>query len=298
MLYEMLVGFPPFDGADSYSIGYKHVHEKPVAPPDVVDSRTPPALADDRDEVPREGARRSLPARQRSRRRAHRAISRTTAGGRRRCATAWLARRARHLAHDEDEAHARDRHLRTKHPFMIARGGASEYASSAYAHGRRRRGGLGRGGAEPLLRRDSRTRSSPRSTRSRRSLDDADAWSLEDDRSASMNRAMRCNGVGEARGQRRAARSRGKRLGVPLYKLWGLDPAAAPLSSFTIAHRAGRRRRCAQRVDEAAEYPMLKVKLGTDRDERDHPRPCARPRRTRCCASTRTRRGRRSRRST
>ena len=27
----------------------------------------------------------------------------------------------------------------------------------------------------------------------------------------------------------------GKRLGVPLYKLWGLDPAAAPLSSFTIA---------------------------------------------------------------
>ncbi|HMC55905.1 MAG TPA: serine/threonine-protein kinase, partial [Gemmatimonadaceae bacterium] len=27
LLYEMLVGFPPFDGADSYSIGYKHVHE-------------------------------------------------------------------------------------------------------------------------------------------------------------------------------------------------------------------------------------------------------------------------------
>jgi serine/threonine-protein kinase len=38
MLYEMLVGFPPFDGADSYSIGYKHVHET-AAPPDVVDSR-------------------------------------------------------------------------------------------------------------------------------------------------------------------------------------------------------------------------------------------------------------------
>ena len=44
MLYEMLLGFPPFDGADSYSVGYKHVHEAPV-PPDVVDSRTPPALA-------------------------------------------------------------------------------------------------------------------------------------------------------------------------------------------------------------------------------------------------------------
>jgi serine/threonine-protein kinase len=45
MLYEMLLGFPPFDGADSYSIGYKHVHEEPV-PPEVVDSRTPPALAE------------------------------------------------------------------------------------------------------------------------------------------------------------------------------------------------------------------------------------------------------------
>jgi len=44
MLYEMLLGFPPFDGADSYSVGYKHVHEQPVAP-EVVDSRTPAALS-------------------------------------------------------------------------------------------------------------------------------------------------------------------------------------------------------------------------------------------------------------
>lgn len=44
MLYEMLLGFPPFDGADSYSVGYKHVHEAPVAP-EIVDSRTPPVLA-------------------------------------------------------------------------------------------------------------------------------------------------------------------------------------------------------------------------------------------------------------
>ena len=30
VLYESLVGFPPFDGADAFSVGYKHVHEKPV----------------------------------------------------------------------------------------------------------------------------------------------------------------------------------------------------------------------------------------------------------------------------
>ena len=44
MLYEMLLGFPPFDGADSYSVGYKHVHET-AASPDVVDSRVPPELS-------------------------------------------------------------------------------------------------------------------------------------------------------------------------------------------------------------------------------------------------------------
>jgi eukaryotic-like serine/threonine-protein kinase len=44
LLYEMLVGVPPFDGADPYSIGYKHVHEQPTSP-ELVDSRTPPELA-------------------------------------------------------------------------------------------------------------------------------------------------------------------------------------------------------------------------------------------------------------
>jgi serine/threonine-protein kinase len=44
MLYEMLLGFPPFDGADSYSVGYKQVHETAVAP-DVVDSRVSPDLS-------------------------------------------------------------------------------------------------------------------------------------------------------------------------------------------------------------------------------------------------------------
>jgi serine/threonine-protein kinase len=44
LLYEALVGFPPFDGADSFSVGYKQVHEKPV-PPEEVNSRTPLPLA-------------------------------------------------------------------------------------------------------------------------------------------------------------------------------------------------------------------------------------------------------------
>ncbi len=44
VLYEMLLGNPPFDGEDSYAVGYKHVHEAPLAP-DQTDSRIPAALS-------------------------------------------------------------------------------------------------------------------------------------------------------------------------------------------------------------------------------------------------------------
>jgi serine/threonine-protein kinase len=44
VMYEALVGSPPFDGADAYSIGYKHVHEQPVAPA-AVSETVPMALS-------------------------------------------------------------------------------------------------------------------------------------------------------------------------------------------------------------------------------------------------------------
>jgi len=44
LLYEMLIGRPPFDGEDSYAVGYKHVHEAPVAP-DHIDGKVPAALS-------------------------------------------------------------------------------------------------------------------------------------------------------------------------------------------------------------------------------------------------------------
>ncbi len=56
----------------------------------------------------------------------------------------------------------------------------------------------------------------------------------------------------------------GKRLGIPLYRLWGLDPAAAPRSTFTIGLDTPEKIRA--KVHEAAEYPILKIKLGGDRD--------------------------------
>ncbi|HYJ79177.1 MAG TPA: dipeptide epimerase [Longimicrobiaceae bacterium] len=56
----------------------------------------------------------------------------------------------------------------------------------------------------------------------------------------------------------------GKRLGLPVWKLWGLDPAAAPVSSFTIGIDELEVMR--EKVREAAAYQILKIKVGTPRD--------------------------------
>jgi eukaryotic-like serine/threonine-protein kinase len=45
LLYEALVGYPPFDGADAFSVSYKQVHEAPVAPAEV-SPRVPAVLSE------------------------------------------------------------------------------------------------------------------------------------------------------------------------------------------------------------------------------------------------------------
>ena len=57
----------------------------------------------------------------------------------------------------------------------------------------------------------------------------------------------------------------GKTLNVPLYKLWGLNTAEAPLTSFTIGIDTAEMIK--KKVREAAPYPLLKVKVGTNRDK-------------------------------
>ncbi len=55
-----------------------------------------------------------------------------------------------------------------------------------------------------------------------------------------------------------------KRAGVSLCRYWGLDPAAAPMSTFTIGIDTPEMVR--RKVLEAEQYPILKIKLGSDRD--------------------------------
>ena len=56
----------------------------------------------------------------------------------------------------------------------------------------------------------------------------------------------------------------GKKLGAPWHRLWGLDPAKTPVTSFTIGLDTPEIVR--QKTLEAAPYKIIKVKLGRDTD--------------------------------
>lgn len=56
----------------------------------------------------------------------------------------------------------------------------------------------------------------------------------------------------------------GKRTGLPVWRLFGLDPTDTPLSSFTIG--IDEPEEMAKRVGAVPGWPILKIKLGTDRD--------------------------------
>jgi L-Ala-D/L-Glu epimerase len=154
--------------------------------------------------------------------------------------------------------------LHTKHPFVIARGGSSEYrvvrvtvtdADGAVGWRKAAPNRFYGESAESVV--AALARFAPL-------LERADAWALED-AEAVVNAALGRNGAAKSAVSAALHDLVGKRLGVPLYRLWGLDPRKAPPSSFTIAITATEDE-LRRRVEDAASYPILKVKLGTDRD--------------------------------
>ena len=158
--------------------------------------------------------------------------------------------------------------VRTKHPFVIARGGASEWrlvrvrltdADGLEGWGEAAPSRFYGETADSVL--AALERLAPVATDVLR----IDPFLLED-LEVEMGKALRFNGSAKSAISAAAHDLAGKRLGVPLYRMWGLDPAKAPLSSFTIGI-ASSKEELLQRIEEAAQYPVLKVKLGSDRDE-------------------------------
>jgi L-Ala-D/L-Glu epimerase len=156
--------------------------------------------------------------------------------------------------------------LRTKNPFIIARGGSSEYRVVRVTL-TAPDGATGWGEAAPSKfygeTADTVVDVLPMLAEA---LEGSDGWSLEAAERA-LEKAIRFNGSARAAVSGALHDLMGKRLGIPLYKLWGLDPAAAPLTSFTIGI-APDEKTLRERVNDAAQYPVLKIKLGSSWDER------------------------------
>jgi L-Ala-D/L-Glu epimerase len=154
--------------------------------------------------------------------------------------------------------------VRTRTPFVIARGGASEWRL-VWVRVTDDDGAEGWGEAAP-----SRFYGETTETviavlgRLAPVLERANAWSL-DAIDAELHSVIRFNGSAKSAVSAALHDLAAKRLGVPLYRMLGLDPARAPKSSYTIPittddgalHRA---------LDDAAPYPILKLKLGGPRD--------------------------------
>jgi L-Ala-D/L-Glu epimerase / N-acetyl-D-glutamate racemase len=153
--------------------------------------------------------------------------------------------------------------LRTRHPFVIARGGSSDYRV-VWVRLTDRDGLEGWGEADPssYYKETADTVLAALQKIERHLPDDTFALEWAETRFAQV--------IPNARSARAALSAAlhdlmGKRLGQPVWRLWGLDPARAPQSSFTIGLDTAERMR--EKVAEAAQYPILKIKLGTDRDE-------------------------------
>jgi L-Ala-D/L-Glu epimerase len=152
--------------------------------------------------------------------------------------------------------------LRTKHPFIIARGGQSDY-QTIWVRLRDGDGNEGWGEAAPT----KFYGETPESVLSALNLYACempdDPFDLEE---TERRWATKLRRNPAARSALSAALHDlvGKRLGVPVYRLWGLDPAKAPMSTFTIGLDTAEKLRA--KVLEAAQYPILKIKLGTERD--------------------------------
>jgi L-alanine-DL-glutamate epimerase-like enolase superfamily enzyme len=152
--------------------------------------------------------------------------------------------------------------LRTKHPFIIARGGQSDYRT-IWVRLRDGDGHEGWGEAAPT----KFYGETPESVLSALNLYACEMpespFDLEETerRWATM---LRRNPAARSALSAALHDLAGKRLGVPVYQLWGLDPAKAPMSTFTIGLDTPEKLRA--KVLEAAQYPILKIKLGTDRD--------------------------------
>lgn len=152
--------------------------------------------------------------------------------------------------------------LRTKHPFVIARGGQSDHRT-VWVRLTDEEGHEGWGEAAPSKFYGETAETVVAALKVYGTMLPEDPFNVEEVERRWENK-LRGNAAARAALSAALHDLIGKRLGIPLYRLWGLDPCMAPKSSFTIGLDAPERIKT--KVLEAEQYPILKVKLGTDQD--------------------------------
>ncbi|MBL0938156.1 MAG: dipeptide epimerase [Gemmatimonadaceae bacterium] len=160
--------------------------------------------------------------------------------------------------------HAEILQVHTRHPFIIARGGQSAYRT-VFVRLVDTDGAEGWGEAAPSRFYGETADSALLALQQFAPLlANADAWSI-DAIERELEKALRWNAAARCAVSAALHDLAARRLGVPLWRYWGLDRAAAPQSSFTIGI-APDVATLRSRVQEAAHYPILKIKLGSSWD--------------------------------
>jgi L-alanine-DL-glutamate epimerase-like enolase superfamily enzyme len=156
--------------------------------------------------------------------------------------------------------------LNTKHAFNIARESGPPARRLVWVRIRDDDGVEGWGEASPQPfygeTADTVVAVLPRLARALETAGEGDPFALERI-DAALHHALAHNGSARTAVSAALHDLVGKKLGLPVWKLWGLDPVAAT-SSFTIGIDSIDVMRA--KVREAAAYPILKVKVGTPND--------------------------------
>jgi L-alanine-DL-glutamate epimerase-like enolase superfamily enzyme len=152
--------------------------------------------------------------------------------------------------------------LRTKHPFVIARGGQSDHRT-VWVRLTDSEGNEGWGEAAPSKYYGETADSVVAALQLYGTMLPDDPFHLEEAERRWENK-LRGNAAARAALSSALHDLVGKRLDIPVFRMWGLDPCMAPKSTFTIGLDTPDRIRA--KVLEADQYPILKVKLGTDHD--------------------------------
>jgi len=150
--------------------------------------------------------------------------------------------------------------LELRHTFRLARGGSDSRRILVVEI--EHDGLIGRGEAAPIARYGQDAASAARAAEAMAArMDNPRAFE-----SAAARAAVAGEPAAEAAVDMALRDLAGKRLGVPLYELMGIDPSSMPVTSFTIGMDTPDV--VEQKVREAAGFEVLKVKLGADDDRR------------------------------